>query len=87
MAAPSGPGYVVVQGPDDDYVLNEFGADGGAYVARPGRRRFYAHAYRAVDLKPGGPDHEVDLTLRLGVALSGRAVGPDGKVSAVPFNS
>jgi beta-lactamase regulating signal transducer with metallopeptidase domain len=79
MAAPSGPGYVVVQGPDDDYVLNEFGADGGAYVARPGRRRFYAHAYRAVDLKPGGPDHEVDLTLRPGVALSGRAVGPDGK--------
>jgi hypothetical protein len=34
---------------------------------------------RAVDLKPGGPDHEVDLSLRHGLALSGRAVGPDGK--------
>jgi len=79
VAAPPGPGYLVVQGPDDDYVLHEFGADGGMYVARPGRRRFYAHAYRAVDLKPGGPDHEVDLTLRRGAALRGRAVGPDGQ--------
>jgi beta-lactamase regulating signal transducer with metallopeptidase domain len=79
VAAPPGPGYLVVQGPDDDYVLREFGADGGMYVARPGRRRFYAHAFRAVDLKAGEPDHEVDLTVRPGVALRGRAVGPDGQ--------
>jgi beta-lactamase regulating signal transducer with metallopeptidase domain len=62
------------------YVLHEFGADGGMYVARPGRRRFYAHAYRAVDLKAGEPDHEVDLTVRLGAALRGQAVGPDGQL-------
>ena len=68
VAAPPGPGYLVVQGPDDDYVLREFGGDGAMYVARPGRRRLYAHAYRAVDLKPGGPDQEVDLTLRRGAA-------------------
>ena len=49
------------------------------YTAQPGRRRLYAHAYHAVDLKPGGPDHEVDLTVRRGVALRGRAVGPDGQ--------
>jgi hypothetical protein len=79
VAAPPGPGHLVVQGPDDDYVLHEFGGDGLMYVARPGRRRLYAHAYRAVDLKPGGPDHEVDLTLRRGTALHGRAVGPDGQ--------
>ena len=28
VAAPPGPGYLVVQGPDDDYVLREFGGDG-----------------------------------------------------------
>lgn len=79
VAAPPGPGHLVVQGPDDDYVLHEFGADGGFYAARPGRHRFYAHAYRAVDLKPGEPDHVVDLTLRRGVAIRGRAIGPDGQ--------
>ncbi len=79
VAAPAGPGYLVVQGPDDDYVLREFGGEGAMYAAVAGRRRLYAHAYRAVELKPGGPDHEVDLTLRRGVALHGRAVGPDGQ--------
>ena len=79
IAAPPGPGYLVVQGPDDDYVLQEFGGDGVMYAARPGRRRHYAHAYRAVELKPGGTDHEVDLTLRRGAALRGRAVDPDGQ--------
>ena len=79
VAAPPGPGYLVVQGPDDDYVLHEFGADGGIYVAQPGRRRFYAHAYRAVELKRDGPDHEVNLALRRGVAIHGLAVGPDGR--------
>jgi beta-lactamase regulating signal transducer with metallopeptidase domain len=79
VAAPPGAGYVVVQGPGDDYVLREFGAEGGLYVAQPGRRRFYAHAYRAIDLKPDAPDQEVDLTLRPGRAIRGRAVGPDGQ--------
>ena len=79
VAAPPGPGYLVVQGPDDDYVLREFGGEGAMYAAVAGRRRLYAHAYRAVDLKPGGPDHEVNLSLRPGVALHGRAIGPDGQ--------
>jgi hypothetical protein len=78
-AAPPGAGYLVVQGPDDDYVLREFGGEGAMYAAVAGRRRLYAHAYRAVDLKPGGPDHEVDLTVRRGAARRGRAVGPDGQ--------
>ena len=47
--------------------------------ARPGRERLYAHAYRAVDLKPGGPDQEVDLALRRGAAIRGRVVDPDGQ--------
>jgi beta-lactamase regulating signal transducer with metallopeptidase domain len=79
IATPPGPGYLVVQGPDDDYVLREFGGNGLMYTAVAGRQRFYAHAYRAVDLKPGGPDYEVNLGLRPGVALHGLAIGPDGQ--------
>jgi protocatechuate 3,4-dioxygenase beta subunit len=80
VAAPPGPGYLVVQG-SDDYVLREFGGDGdGALIeSGPGHRRFYAHAYRAVDLKPDGPDQEIDITLRRGTTIRGRVVGPDGR--------
>jgi protocatechuate 3,4-dioxygenase beta subunit len=74
-----GPGYVVVQGPDDDYILREFGAEGGYFQARPGWRRFHASAYRFVDLKPEVPDQEVDLTVRRGAAVHVRAVDPDGR--------
>ncbi len=65
----------------DDYVLREFGGDGdGALIeSGPGHRRFYAHAYRAVDLKPDGPDQEIDIALRRGATIRGRVVGPDGR--------
>jgi beta-lactamase regulating signal transducer with metallopeptidase domain/protocatechuate 3,4-dioxygenase beta subunit len=79
VAAPPGPGFLVVQGPDEDYVLREIGADGGYFTARPGRERHYAHAYRAVDLKLGEPDTEVDVTLRRGAAVPVRIIDPDGR--------
>jgi protocatechuate 3,4-dioxygenase beta subunit len=78
VATRPGPGGVVVQAPDD-YVLREFGGDGGAFSARPGHDRLYAHAYRAVDVKPGMPDLVVDLALRRGATVRGRVVGPDGR--------
>jgi hypothetical protein len=78
VAAPPGPGYLVVQGPDDDYVLREFAGAGAMYTAQPGRRRMYAHAYHSVDLKADGPDQEINLSVRRGVVIRGRAVGPDG---------
>ena len=37
------------------------------------------HAYRALDLKPGGPDQVIDLALRRGATIRGRVVGPDGQ--------
>ena len=81
VAAPPGPGYLVVQG-SDDYVLREFGGDGGGgygFESGPGHGRLYAHAYCAVDLKPDGPDQEIDITLRRGTTIRGRVVGPDGR--------
>jgi beta-lactamase regulating signal transducer with metallopeptidase domain len=79
IAAPPGRGYLVVQGPDDDHVLREIGAEGGYLQARPGRRRFYASAYRAVDLKPDEPEQEIDLAVRRGAAVQVRPVAPDGQ--------
>jgi RNA polymerase sigma factor (sigma-70 family) len=79
VAAPPGPGHLVVQGPSDDYVLREIVADGPAPAASRDRHRTYAHAYRALDLKADGPELEVDLALKPGVPVRGRVVGPDGQ--------
>jgi hypothetical protein len=64
LAAPPGPGYLVTQGPSDDYVLREMGAEGSEGTARPGRRRFYAHAYTFLDLKPESTVQEVNVVIR-----------------------
>jgi beta-lactamase regulating signal transducer with metallopeptidase domain len=74
VVAPAGPGYLVAQSPDDDHVLRLFGSDGGAFQARPGRGRSYAHAYRALELKPDGPDVAADLAVRKGVTVRGLVV-------------
>ncbi len=79
VVAPAGPGYLVVQGPSDDYVLREFGAKGGEFYAEPGNRRFYAHAYTFLDLKPESVSQDVNLTLRPGTTITGRVLGPDGQ--------
>jgi hypothetical protein len=79
VAAQPGPGTLVVQGPDDDFVPRVFGGEGVLLWAAPGRERLYAHAYRAVELKPGASDQEIDLSLRRGTAILGRAVGADGQ--------
>src|SRR4029077_7296656 len=79
VAAPPGPGNLVVEGPNDEYVLREFGGYGGPVAAQPGHERFYAHAYRGLDLKPDAAEQEVNVSLRPGVAIQGRAVDPDGR--------
>ena len=79
VTAPPGPGYVVVQGPSDDYVLREMGVNGGAYYAQPGRRRFYAHAYTFLDLKADRASQELNVVLRRGMTVKMRVVGPDDR--------
>jgi hypothetical protein len=49
------------------------------YFARPGNRRFYAHAYSFLDLKPGTLVQEVNVVIRRGMTVKVRVVGPDGK--------
>jgi RNA polymerase sigma factor (sigma-70 family) len=77
--APPGPGYLVIQGPSDEYVLREMGSRGGMYFAQPGSRRFYAHAYTFLDLKPGSTGLEVNAMLRRGATIQGRVIGPDDR--------
>jgi beta-lactamase regulating signal transducer with metallopeptidase domain len=72
-------GYVVVQGPSDDYVLKELAASGGAFYAQPGNRRFYAHAYKFIDLRPEASSQTVNLTLEHGLTVKGRLIGPDDR--------
>jgi len=71
-----GPGYLVVRGPSEDYVLQAIGRrmlQGG----QPGGARVYAHAFAAFDSKPAGASQEI--VLRRGVTVQGRAVGVDGQ--------
>ena len=76
IAAPPVPGYVVVQGPSDDYVLREMGVTGGMFFAKPGSRRFYAHAYTFLDPKPDSAGQEINVVLRRGMTVKGRVVWP-----------
>ena len=73
-----GPGYLTVLGPGEDYVLREIGQR-MALAGQPGGRRLYAHAFHALDLKPGSASQEVAIALRPSAAVQGQVVGPDGR--------
>jgi RNA polymerase sigma factor (sigma-70 family) len=73
-----GPGHLLVNGPTPDYLHAQTterklsrGEDGG--------RRYYPNALVKLDLKPQAGPHEVAVTLRRGVTVKGRLLGPDGK--------
>jgi hypothetical protein len=74
----SSPGYLIVLGPSDDYVLREIDEN---MVSRgePGGRRYYAHAFIARDVKSDSESLVVNTTLRKTATVSGRVVGPDGE--------
>jgi hypothetical protein len=52
---------------------------GRYFDGRAGGERVYAHAFRALDPKPGTVRLELPLTVLRGVTLRGWVVGPDGK--------
>ena len=79
IAAAPEQGYLVVQGPRDDYVLREMGAEGAVFYARPGNRRFYAHGYTFLDLKAAKAEQAANLTVERGLTVRGRVVGPDDR--------
>ncbi len=82
IAVQPSPGYLVIQGPSDDYVLREIGnrtIDQGL----PGGRRGYSHAFIACDPKPGSHGLEIHGVLRRGATVHGRVLAPDGQPAQV----
>jgi hypothetical protein len=75
------PGYLVALAPSEDYVFRSMG-QGPLRYGQPGGRRFYAHAFVALDPKVGVEDAEVTVTLRRGATVQGHIVGPDGRTVA-----
>jgi RNA polymerase sigma factor (sigma-70 family) len=69
-------GYLLIMAPSDDYVLQTV-HDRMLASGQPGAIRAYSHAGISLDLKPGDSSKEVHVTLRRGVTVKGRVVGPD----------
>jgi len=72
------PGYLVVLGPSEDYVLREID-EGMVYEGKPGGRHYSAHAFIACDVKPNSESLDVNVMLRPSKTVNGRVVGPDGQ--------
>src|SRR5262249_10659015 len=73
-----GSGHLLVHGPTPHYILSEMGSrqlDGD----RPGGTRHYAHAFVPLDFKPGADAHDLAVSLKRGVTVKGRILGPDDK--------
>ncbi len=92
LAAPSRPGYLIVRGPTEDYVLQEIG-DNQFLYGKPGGVRTCAHAFVACNPGPAGENLDVQVALRRSTAVKGRILGPDGQpvqdawmISRVNFN-
>jgi protocatechuate 3,4-dioxygenase beta subunit len=76
LGVDASPGHVIVDVPGDDYAFQSVG-DRMIKQGQPGGGRIYAHAFKALDLKPGIDSQEVNLVVRRGPTVKGRVVGPD----------
>jgi protocatechuate 3,4-dioxygenase beta subunit len=72
------PGYLVIGAPSEDYLTQEIGWR-LLFEGQPGGWRVYGHAFIACDPKPGGAGAKFNITLRRGVVIKGRVIGPDGQ--------
>ncbi len=78
LAVQAAPGYLVIEGPSDDYVLRETGQR-MLSEGLPGGRRDYSHSFIACNPKSGSNGLEIDVVLRRGVTVQGRTLAPDGQ--------
>jgi RNA polymerase sigma factor (sigma-70 family) len=79
---------LTVTHPNGEYLTQIIGSAGGT-VNKPIGDPSYYHAVVEVDVKPDDKVKEVNITLRRGVTIAGRLVGPDDKpvASALLFVS
>jgi RNA polymerase sigma factor (sigma-70 family) len=78
IAVLPGEGHLLIQGPTPDYIHEEIGSE-VIRTGRPGGSRVYPDASVKLDLAPNGEPKEVNVTLRRGVTVRGKLLGPDGK--------
>jgi hypothetical protein len=78
ISVPAGRGHLLVEAPTPDYVSRTLGSE-ELVAGRPGGRRLYHHGVAALDLTLKDKPKELKLTLKRGVTIKGRVVGPDGK--------
>jgi hypothetical protein len=78
IAVLPGPGHLLFQGPTPDYVHAEIAGE-VVYSGRAGGRRLYPDAAVKIDVPAKGDVKELSVTLRRGVTVRCKLVGPDGK--------
>jgi RNA polymerase sigma factor (sigma-70 family) len=78
IAVLPGPGHLLVSGPTADYIHREVG-ENEIQSGKPGGTRLYPDGLVKLDIPAKGDAKEVAVTLRRGVTVRGRLVGPDGK--------
>ena len=79
IAVPPGKGYLLVLGPNSNYVPKEIGSRMIHWMGQPGGTRHYAHDIIAYEVQPGESTHAITATLKPGKTLRGRLTGPTGE--------
>jgi RNA polymerase sigma factor (sigma-70 family) len=79
VAVPPGKGYLLVLGPNSNYVPKEIGSQMIHWMGQPGGTRHYAHDIIAYEVQPGESTHAITATLKPGKTLRGRLTGPTGE--------
>lgn len=79
IAGRPGPGYLLVEGPDADYMLRENGGQDRLWRGRRGSSPWYSHGFAALDPKAGSEPVDVKITLRKGVTIRGEVAGTGGR--------
>jgi hypothetical protein len=79
IACRAAPGYLLIQGPDADYVLRENGGYNRLYLGKHGGQPWHSHGFVALDATPGAEPFDVTVTLRKGITIQGEVAGPEGK--------
>jgi RNA polymerase sigma factor (sigma-70 family) len=78
IAVLPGEGHLLIQGPTPDFIHEEISSE-AVRVGRVGGSRLYPDALVKLNLPADGEPKEVDVTLRRGVTVRGKLLGPDGK--------
>jgi RNA polymerase sigma factor (sigma-70 family) len=82
IALPSGTGHLMVQGPTPEYIRQEIGSE-VLNFGRPGGSRNYPDAAMKIEVPASGEIKDVAITLRRGVTVRGKLLGPGGEPVAL----